>query len=98
MKFKITEIYGVDICRDGGSYSLSLKADDGDWYEFFVQVKEIDSTEYYEPKMYKGGVNGGEVVKEYSWKSASDFLSKIQCQEERFPEIIRLVDAGGVLT
>lgn len=98
MKLKITEIFGVDICRDGGSYSLSFRADDGEWYEFFVQVKGIESANYHEPKLYKQGVNGGVVVEEYTWKSASRFLSKIACKEERFSEIIQLVKAGGVLT
>ena len=98
MKLKITEIFGVDICRDGGSYSLSFRADDGEWYEFFVQVKGIESTDYHEPKLYKQGVNGGVVVEEYTWKSASSFLSKISCKEERFAEIVQLVEAGGVLT
>lgn len=98
MKLKITEIFSVDICRDGGSYSLSFRADDGDWYEFFMQVKGVESTEYYAPKLYKRGVNGGDLVKGYSWKSASQFLSKLECQEERFPGLVKLVEAGGVFT
>jgi len=95
---KITEIFGVDVCRDGGSYSLSFRAEDGEWYEFFVQVKSIDSTDYYEPKLYKNGVNGGVVVEEYTWQSASQFLLGINCEEERFSEIVQLVGADGVFT
>ncbi|BCL69916.1 hypothetical protein TUMSATVNIG1_18720 [Vibrio nigripulchritudo] len=98
MKFKITEIFSVDVCRDGGSYSLSFRDNDGEWYEFFVQVKGVESSEYHEPKLYKNGVNSGVVVEEYTWKSASQFLSKIKCQEERFPEIVQLVGGSGILT
>ena len=98
MKFESTEIFGADICRDGGSYSLSFKANDGEWYEFFIQVKGLESTEYHEPKLYRRGVNDGDVVEEYTWQTAARFLSDIKCQEERFQEIIQLVGAGGVLT
>ena len=95
---KITKIYGADICRDGGSYSLSFQADDGEWYELFVQVKGIESNLYFEPKLYKGGVNGGLEVEVFSWSSAKNFLRGVSYSGQRYQELLQLVSNNGALT
>lgn len=94
----ISKIYGADICRDGGSYSLSFEVADGNWYEFFVQVKGIECNDYFPPKLYKGGVNGGEEVEAFTWASAGKFLSKIRYSSSRFSELVQLVSNSGVIT
>lgn len=98
MKYKISKIYSTDICRDGGSYSLSFGTTDGNWYEFFIQVKGIESSQYFEPKLYKSGVNGGQVVENFTWQSAKKFLSKIEFSGARFVEIVQLVSNNGTIT
>ena len=98
MSIKITKIYGTDVCRDGGSYSLAFEAGDGQWYEFFVKVKGIESNEYFLPQLFRNGANDGEVVKTYSWLDAKRFLSSVHDDGPRFQELVQLVSNGGVIT
>lgn len=98
MSIKITKVYGTDVCRDGGSYSLAFEAGNGQWYEFFVRVKGIESKEYFPPQLFKGGVNSGEAVKTYSWRSAEKFLACVHDDDPRFQELVELVSSGGVIT
>lgn len=95
---KVTKVYGADVCRDGGSYSLSFEANDGEWCEFFVEVKGMESNQYFEPKLYKGGVNEGLEIEAYSWVSAKTFLSEITYSGERFHELVQLVKNNGIIT
>lgn len=95
---KITKILGVDVSRDGGSYSLSFESVDNEWYELFVQVKGIGSKEYFEPAIFRGGFNGGELVKKLSWPSAREFLAPIKCESSRFNELIELAENNGKIT
>jgi len=95
---EITKIFGADICRDGGSYSLSFESSDKEWYEFFVQVKGIESNEYFEPAIYRGGVNDGELIQKLSWSNAKEFLASIKYENKRFNELVRLVGNNGKIT
>ena len=88
---EITKIFSADICRDGGSYSLSFESTDGEWYEFFIQVKSIESTDYFEPKIYKNGINSGELTQKLTWGSAKKFLVSITYDNVRFNEMVDLV-------
>lgn len=98
MSIEITKVYGADVCRDGGSYSLSFEASDGNWYEFFVLVKGIESQKYFEPRLYRGGVNGGVEVKQYTLESANTFLTTLSYESSRFKELVQLVGKNGIIT
>ena len=93
---EVTKIFSVDICRDGGSYSLSFESNDKEWYEFFVQVKGIESNEYHEPSLYKRGVNDGELIQTLTWASAKLFLSSLKYDSSRFTELKRLIESNGI--
>ena len=93
---EVTKIFSVDICRDGGSYSLSFESNDKEWYEFFVQVKGIKSNQYHEPSLYKRGVNDGELIQTLTWASAKSFLSSLKYDSSRFTELKRLVESNGI--
>ncbi|MEH6451317.1 MAG: hypothetical protein V7765_21830 [Oleispira sp.] len=93
---EVTKIFSVDICRDGGSYSLSFESNDKEWYEFFVQVKGVESNEYHEPSLYKRGVNDGELIQTLTWVSAKSFLSSLKYDSSRFTELKRLIESNGI--
>lgn len=93
---EVTKIFSVDVCRDGGSYSLSFESNDNEWYEFFVQIKGIESSEYHEPAIYKRGVNDGELIQTLTWESAKSFLASLKHDSSRFTELKRLVESSGI--
>lgn len=93
---KVTKIFSVDICRDGGSYSLSFESNDNEWYEFFVQVKGIESNEYHEPAIYKRGVTDGELTQTLTWASAKLFLVSLKHDSSRFTELKQLIESNCI--
>ncbi len=95
---EITKIFGADVCRDGGSYSLTFESNDKEWYELFVQVKGIESNEYFEPAIYRGGFNDGKLIEKLSWECAKVFLQSINYDNSRFHELVKLVGNNGKIT
>jgi len=93
---EVTKIFSVDVCRDGGSYSLSFESNDNEWYELFVQVKGIGSNEYREPAIYKRGVNDGELIQVLTWESAHTFLASLKYESSRLIELKRLVECNCI--
>ncbi|WP_283132580.1 hypothetical protein [Enterovibrio norvegicus] len=91
----VTKIFGADVCRDGGSYSLSFESSDSEWYEFFVQVKGVESNEYFEPVIYKNGFDSGELVEQLNWSNAGKFLASLKYDNARFYELVTLVENRG---
>jgi hypothetical protein len=92
---KVTKIFGADVCRDGGSYSLSFESNDGEWYELFIQVKGIESNEYFEPAIYRKGFDNGELIQKLTWASANKFLAPLKYKNARFNELVALVANNG---
>lgn len=92
---EVTKIIGVDVCRDGGSYSLSFESNDNEWYELFVQVKGIGSNEYLEPAIYRGGANDGQLVQKLSWLNTKEFLKPLKHENKRFQELVKIVENNG---
>ena len=91
----IEKIHSVDICRDGGSYSLCFDSHDAGWFELFIKVvsdnNELDKF-YENPRLYKGGVNSGTLVKELSWKEAKEMIKPLSYKGVRFTELKTLVE------
>ena len=87
----VQRIWGADICRDGGSYSLCFDADDGRWYELFLQVRfgECGVPTYLE------GVNGGQEVQSLSWAEAGKFTAGMQYDNPRFTELLAVIASEG---
>lgn len=94
---KIVKVFGADIYRDGGSYGFCFYADDGHWYEFFLQVKtdELGMICYQNPTIYFEGRNSERIVQRLDWKSARDFILSCHCDENRFHEIVTIVNQEG---
>jgi hypothetical protein len=94
----VERIWSADVCRDGGSYSLCFDADDGRWYEFFLQTRafEGDGPSHLPPVIYLEGVNGGHEVQRLTWDQARQFLGPLRFDNARFAELIEIVQRGGL--
>jgi hypothetical protein len=90
MAVNVEKIWGADICRDGGSYSLCFDSDDGQWYEFFLRISLADGS-YDSPAIYRGSADDGHVVDRMSWVDADAFLRCLRYDGSRFQEIVDLV-------
>jgi len=93
----VQRIWGSDICRDGGSYSLCFDADDGRWYELFLQVQlhHGGPSTYHPPVIYLEGVNGGPVVKRLTWLEAKQFVASLSFDNPRFTELVNVITSEG---
>lgn len=88
----------ADINRDGGSYSFGYKAKNGKRYEFFLKVvldSPSDCKRYYEPLVFLGDCNSGNVACHPTWEQAKEFLKNISFKNERFEELKWVVNNGG---
>ncbi|MFL6676753.1 MAG: hypothetical protein ACJ8IK_00325 [Burkholderiaceae bacterium] len=97
---KVQRIWGADICRDGGSYSLCFDADDGRWYELFVKTRAFEtapSTSHHPPAIYLEGANGGEVVRHLSWSEAREFIAPLSYEGDRFAELRQVIETAGTV-
>lgn len=88
---KVTKVFSVDVCRDGGSYSLSFESNDNQWYELFVQIKALESRQYLAPAIYKGGKNSGQHIQTLTWDKAKLFLESVKYHSARFNELKQIV-------
>ncbi len=77
----VQRIWGADICRDGGSYSLCFDADDGRWYR--------------PPVIYLEGVNGGQAVRTLTWLEAKQFVASLSHDNLRFTELLKVIASEG---
>ncbi len=93
----MSEIFGADICRDGGSYSLCFYSDDNEWYEFFIPIKwEGDATVGYNtPILYFNSVNQHRVLRDFTWDEAARFLKPLSYDNQRFNELVEVVRLRG---
>lgn len=93
----VDKIFMVEICRDGGSYSLCFYATDKEWYEFFVPIKwDGESTIGYEmPKLYFRSVNDGNMIRNFTWEEAQQFVSPLSFGNSRFDELVAVCQNQG---
>jgi hypothetical protein len=93
----VDKIFMVDICRDGGSYSLCFYSTDGEWYEFFVPIKwDGDVAVAYEtPRLYFRSVNDGNLVRTFAWEEAQQFVAPLQFDNSRFRELVDVLQNRG---
>lgn len=93
MLVPVVEIFHADIYRDGGSRCFCYYSDDGKWYEFHVRIKcSVDGKEqYHPPVLYLGSANDHEVIHEFTWEEAHDFISDLKFDNRRFSELNEVV-------
>ena len=93
----VVEIFNADIYRDGGSRCFCFHSDDGNWYEFHVPIKHSDGAVcgHSEPTLYLKSVNDRNVVHEFSWDGAIEFISKLEYDNGRFRELVDVVSRRG---
>jgi hypothetical protein len=94
---KVSKIFGADIYRDGGSYSLGFYSDDEEWYEFFIPIIwEGDATVGYNtPVLYFNSVNHHRVLRDFTWDEAAEFLKPLSYDNHRFHELVEVVALRG---
>lgn len=94
----VERISDVDICRDGGSYSLCFDAEDGHWYEFFLKTRAFDedrSRTHHPPVIYLDGYNDGVEVARLTWEDAKSFVAPLRYESRRFSELVHIVMNEG---
>ena len=95
---KVTKINGADVYRDGGSYGFWFDSDDGSWYEFFIKTRKFEKdpdNDYYPPVIYLEGSNSKNIVQKLSWSEAQEFIKPLAYDNERFKELIKVVNNNG---
>ncbi len=94
---QVQRVWGADICRDGGSYSLCFDSDDGRWYEFFLKTRAFAQSgpSHESPVIYLGSVNDGLAVQSLTWQEAKAFTAPLSFDNARFEELRRIVDSEG---
>jgi hypothetical protein len=95
---RVEKIWDADIYRDGGSYGFCFDADDGHWYEFFIQTSAFDEERpgtHRPPVIYLEGSNSGNVVQNLSWDEAKVFIKHLSCSNKRFSELAFIVANEG---
>ncbi len=97
MTVAVIEIFSADICRDGGSRCFCFHSDDGNWYEFHVPIKRVDGeiSGHREPSLYLNSINDRNVVHQFSWGEALEFVSELHFDNERFRELVDVVVNRG---
>lgn len=94
---KVQRVWGADICRDGGSYSLCFDSDDGHWYELFLKIRAFEGAgpSHEPPVIYRGSANDGHAVQSLSWHEAKAFVAPMSFEGNRFDELRRVIDTEG---
>lgn len=94
---QVQRVWGADICRDGGSYSLCFDSDDGRWYEFFLKTRAFEQSgpSHEPPVIYLGSVNEGHAVQSMNWQEAKAFVAPLSFEGARFAEIRRIIETKG---
>ncbi|AYM76651.1 hypothetical protein D9M09_13235 [Janthinobacterium agaricidamnosum] len=95
---RVVKIWDADIYRDGGSYGFCFDADDGHWYELFMQTTAFDddkSATHRPPVIYFEGCNSGHVVQNLSWDEAKVFIKHLSYNNHRFSELALIVANEG---
>jgi len=97
MSMKVRRVWGADICRDGGSYSLCFDSHDGHGYELFLKTRAFEGAgpSHEPPVIYRGSVNDGDAVQSLSWQEAKAFVAPLSFEGDRFEELLRLIDTEG---
>ena len=77
----VARVFSVDIYRDGGSYGLCFYSPDNEWFEFHVPIQKSfsgrDKPYYHPPRLYLQSVNSGNVIRNFTWEEADEFVSSI---------------------
>ena len=99
MPVTVVEIFNADIYRDGGSRCFCFHSDDDNWYEFHLPVERCngDIVGYSEPVLYLNSVNDQNVIQQFSWDQAREFVSGLHFDNERFRELVDVVLKCGKL-
>lgn len=95
---RIAKIGNADSYRDGGSYGFSFEADDGNWYEFFLQTTALSkekTTTHLAPVLYRERHDGGTRVQTFTWAEAKEFTARLRYMNMRLNEILNIVDMEG---
>lgn len=94
---KVQRIWAADICRDGGSYSLCFDADDGRWYDLFLQVQLTGNglPVHRPPVIYLEGVSGGQAVQTLIWFEAKQFIAPLRYDSPRFTGLLKVIATEG---
>jgi hypothetical protein len=94
---QVQRVWGADICRDGGSYSLCFDSNDGLWYELFLKTRAFDQTgpSHEAPVIYRGSSNDGQVVLSLTWAEAKKFVAPLSFDGSRFEELLRVIETEG---
>lgn len=95
---RIAKIGNADSYRDGGSYGVHFEADDGHWYEFFLQTTALSnekSTTHLAPVLYQENRNSGLVVQTFTWAEAKEFTARLRYTNERLSKLLKIVETEG---
>jgi hypothetical protein len=94
---RVQRVWGADICRDGGSYSLCFDSDDGRWYELFLKTRAFEQfgPSHEPPVIYLGSADDGHAVQALTWQEAKAFIAPLSFEGARFAELRRVVDTEG---
>ena len=96
---KVVEIWNTEYYRDGGSYGFNFDSDDGNEYEFYMQVEyskdESAVIGYKTPVLYYQETTKLELVKEFSWDQAKEYVSSLKYDDERFYELVEIINNRG---
>ena len=101
VSMRVQRVWGADICRDGGSYSLCFDSDDGHWYELFLKTRAFEGAgpSHEPPVICRDGANDGHAVQSLSWQEAKAFVAPMSFEGNRFEELRRVIDTeGGALS
>jgi len=94
---EVKEIFSADMYRDGGSRSFCFHGNGGEWYEFFMEIRRRNGQwdGYCEPKLYLQSMNHGNAVREFTWDDAIEFVDSLEFDNERFNELVAVVQRRG---
>lgn len=94
---RVQRVWAVDICRDGGSYSVCFDSDDGHWYELFLKTRAFTGSgpTHEPPVIYRGSANDHKALRALSWQEAKAFVASMSFEGNRFEELRRIIDAEG---
>ena len=94
---QVERVWGADICRDGGSYSLCFDSNDGRWYELFLKTRAFEGAgpSHDAPVIYLGSANDGRVVRSLTWQEAKSFVAPLSFDGPRFQELRLVIETEG---
>lgn len=96
---KVAKIWAADVYRDGGSYGFCFDSDDGNWYELFLGTRAFEiptpQESHFPPVIFLESVNDKKPVRHLSWEEAMDFVAPLRFSNERFKELVSIIERSG---